>query len=67
MAVKLASSETLILQQTKQWLKDVCQLDFDTVDRSKCKRSYTTLLVKNIAASVKDTELREVFERYGQI
>jgi multiple RNA-binding domain-containing protein 1 len=37
------------------------------VDRQKCKRSFTTLLVKNIAASVKDTELREVFERYGSL
>ena len=67
MAVKLASSETLIIQQTKQWLKDVCSIDFDSVDRNKCKRSYTTLLVKNIAASVKESELREVFERYGAL
>lgn len=65
MAVKLASAETLIIQQTKQWLKEHCQIDFDALDRGKCKRSKTILLVKNIAATVKDTELREIFERYG--
>jgi multiple RNA-binding domain-containing protein 1 len=67
MAVKLASAETLIIQQTKQWLKEHCQLDLDNVDRNKCKRSKTILLVKNIAATVKDTELRDIFERYGAL
>lgn len=67
MAVKLASSETLIISQTKTWLKDHCQIDFDTLERSKCKRSETIILVKNIAATVKDTELREIFERYGSL
>lgn len=67
MAVKLASAEALIISQTKQWLKDNCQLDFDSVDRVKCKRSQTIILVKNIAATVKDTELRDIFERYGSL
>ncbi len=67
MAVKLASSETLIISQTKQWLKENCQIDFDTIDRTKVQRSKTILLVKNIAATVKDTELREIFERYGNL
>jgi multiple RNA-binding domain-containing protein 1 len=67
MAVKLASAEALIISQTKQWLKDNCQLDFDSVERNKCKRSVTILLIKNIAATVKDTELREIFERYGSL
>lgn len=31
------------------------------------KRSKTILLVKNIAATVKDTELRDIFERYGNL
>jgi len=65
MAVKLASSETLILSQTKAWLKEHCQLDFDSVDRKHCKRSKTILLVKNIAATVKQHELDEIFARYG--
>jgi len=67
MAVKLASSETLIISQTKNWLKEHCKIDFDNVDRHHCKRSKTILLVKNIAATVKDVELREVFERYGNL
>lgn len=67
MAVKLASSETLIISQTKAWLKEHCLLDFDKVDRRKCKRSHKILLVKNIAASVKEHELREIFERYGAL
>ena len=67
MAVKLASSETLIIQQTKVWLKDNCQLDFDNLDRKQCKRSKTIILVKNIPATAKDHELREIFERYGSL
>lgn len=67
MAVKLASSETLIIQQTKAWLKDNCQIDFDNLDRKQCKRSKTIILVKNIPATAKDHELREIFERYGNL
>ena len=67
MAVKLASSETLIISQTKAWLREHCLLDFDKVDRKKCQRSRKVLLVKNIAASVKEHELREIFERYGAL
>ena len=67
MAVKLASSETLIIQQTKAWLKDNCSLDFDSLDRRQCKRSKTTILIKNIPATAKDHELREIFERYGNL
>jgi multiple RNA-binding domain-containing protein 1 len=31
------------------------------------KRSQTILLVKNIPCNTKEKELREVFERYGQL
>ncbi len=67
MAVKLASSETLIIQQTKAWLKETCQIDFENLDRKACKRSKTIILVKNIPATAKDHELREIFERYGNL
>jgi hypothetical protein len=67
MAVKLASSETLIINQTKAWLKDQCKLDFDELDRKACKRSQTILLIKNIPATAKEQELREIFERYGEV
>ncbi len=67
MALKLASAEALIISQTKSWLKENCKLDFDSVERQKCQRSKTIILVKNIAATVKDTELRDIFERYGSL
>lgn len=34
-------------------------------DRSSCKRSRTMMLVKNIPYTTKESELREIFERYG--
>ena len=67
MAVKLASSETLIISQTKEWLKTNCDLDFDKIERANCKRSHTVILVKNIPATTKEAELRELFERYGSL
>mmetsp|Transcript_12335 Transcript_12335/g.20736 ORF Transcript_12335/g.20736 Transcript_12335/m.20736 type:complete len:277 (+) Transcript_12335:439-1269(+) len=70
LAVKLAQSETIIINQTKEWLKDECGIDLHTLDknpRSACRRSETTLLVKNIPFSTKERELRDIFERYGQL
>ena len=67
LAVKVASAETLIIQQTKAWLKEHCALDFEALDRKACKRSHNVLLVKNIPATTKDYELRELFERYGTV
>lgn len=67
LAVRVAQSEAIIINQTKKWLIDNgIEVDkFDRVDRMTCKRSKTTLLVKNIPASTKESELREIFERYG--
>jgi multiple RNA-binding domain-containing protein 1 len=70
MAVKMAKSETLIINQTKEWLRDECGLDVDKLERlgrQGCKRSDRTLLVKNIPYSTKEHELREIFNRYGQL
>lgn len=67
MAVKLASSETLIINQTKLWLKEHCNIDFEKVDRKSCVRSQTILLVKNIPATTKEQDLRDIFERYGAL
>jgi len=39
----------------------------EKVPRRLCKRSQTTLLVKNIPYTTKEKELTEIFERYGQI
>lgn len=41
--------------------------EFEKSDRSKCKRSFTALFVKNIPANAKESELRDVFERYGAL
>ena len=37
----------------------------DRTDRLKCKRSHTVIIVKNIPYSIKEKELKDVFERYG--
>ena len=36
-------------------------------DSATCKRSDTILLIKNLPYTVKETELKEVFDRYGSI
>lgn len=66
LAVKLASAETLIIAQTKAWLKRQYEaLDFEKLDRKQCKRSKTILLVKNLPATARESELKELFDRYG--
>ena len=35
--------------------------------RVKCKRSENTLLVKNLPYTTKEKEIRDIFERYGQL
>ena len=41
--------------------------ELERSDRARCKRSFTSILIKNIPASAKEEELREVFERYGSL
>ena len=68
LAVRLAKAETIIIQQTKEWLKDRLGVNLDELDRTaraSCKRSYTSLLIKNVPANAKEEELKEVFERYA--
>ena len=68
-AVKMAQSETIIVNQTKQWMKDN-GIDIDNLEkqsRSGCQRSKTVLLVKNIPYSTKEKDLNEIFSRYGSI
>jgi len=35
--------------------------------REKCIRSKTVILVKNIPFTVKEKQLRDIFERYGEL
>lgn len=52
------------------WLKEKLGVNLDELDKSNratCKRSFTAILIKNIPATAKVEELREVFERYGSL
>jgi multiple RNA-binding domain-containing protein 1 len=45
-------------------------IDFEALDRNpraSCKRSDTVILIKNIPATAKEAELKELFERYGSL
>ena len=70
MAVKMAKSETVIINQTKEWLKEQSIIDFDVLDRiprAECKRNHYTLMIKNLPYTAKEAELKELFERYGEL
>jgi multiple RNA-binding domain-containing protein 1 len=70
LAVRMAKAETIIISQTKQWMKEKLGVNVDELeksDRSKCKRSFTAILIKNLPANARVEELRDVFERYGSL
>lgn len=70
MAVKMAKSETIIINQTKQWLKDHNIIDFDILEqtaREDCSRNHYILLIKNLPYTAKEAEVKELFERYGEL
>ena len=67
MAVKMSTAETIIINQTKEWLANN-GVDLDELEkhaRSSVKRSKTTLLIKNVPYSTKEKDLRDIFARYG--
>lgn len=68
-AVKMAQSETIIINATKEWMNDhgMNVDELDKIPRGQCQRSKTMLLVKNIPYSTKEKELHSIFERYGSI
>jgi multiple RNA-binding domain-containing protein 1 len=69
MAVNMAKAEAIIVNQTREWMKDQgIDLDkFEAIPRKDCKRSRKVLLVKNIPYSTKERDLHEIFSRYGEI
>lgn len=70
LAVRMAKAETIIISQTKQWMKEKLGVNVDELeksDRSKCKRSFTAILIKNLPANAREEELKDVFERYGAL
>lgn len=61
--------ETEIVLEMKKFLEenDVCLDAFENVKNRKAKRSKTVFLVKNLPADTKVTELRPLFEKFGEI
>lgn len=58
-----------MINQTKDWLKEngIDLEKLQTMPREKCIRSKTVILVKNIPFTVKEKQLRDIFERYGEL
>ncbi|KAL6261672.1 hypothetical protein P5V15_006761 [Pogonomyrmex californicus] len=65
-AVKLALGETQLVQDTKAFLEEngVC---LDAFNQEPKKRSNTIILVKNLPAETKPSELREMFVKHGEL
>ena len=65
MAVRLALSETQIINETKEFLEShgVCLDAFS----SRKERSNSTILVKNIPFDTKDSDIENLFTRYGSV
>ncbi|KAL5276299.1 RBM19 family protein [Megaselia abdita] len=68
-AVRLALGETEIVLEMKKFLEenDVCLDAFENVKNKKSKRSKTVFLAKNLPADTKISELRPLFEKFGEI
>jgi len=65
-AVKLALGETQLAEDTKAFLEEngVC---LDAFNEAPKKRSNTIILVKNLPAQTKPSELREMFAKHGEL
>lgn len=67
--MRLALGETELVLEMKKFLEenDVCLDAFENVKNKKSKRSKTVFLVKNLPADTKVSELRPLFENFGEI
>lgn len=65
-AVKLALGETQLTQDTRNFLEEngVC---LDAFNQAPKKRSTTIILVKNLPAQTKSSEIREMFAKHGEL
>lgn len=65
----MALGETELVLEMKKFLEnnDVCLDVFENVKNKKAKRSKTVFLVKNLPAGTKISELRPLFEKFGEI
>lgn len=68
LAVRLAISETQILQENKEYFKshgvDISALESLGSQSRATQRSTTTLLVKNLPHDVVSAELEDMFSKY---
>lgn len=72
MAAKVAKAETIIIDKTKEWLKEQNIIDLDILDSiprdsAKLQRSNKIILIKNLPATASDGEIKIIFERYGSL
>ena len=67
-ALQISSMETMIINETKAWLKEQgINLDVLKGDPKAIRRSKTVLLVKNISTSTTIDEIEKLFGRYGKV
>ena len=61
-------AETQIIQETKDWLQENdMDLDVFTKNRKTCERSTHVILVKNVPYNTADSQLHELFSRFGVV
>ncbi|KAJ8972871.1 hypothetical protein NQ317_013613 [Molorchus minor] len=65
-AVRLALGETQIVAQTKKYLEEEGVI-LDAFNNAGTKRSKTIILVKNLPSRTEAKEIREIFEKHGEI
>ncbi|XP_068422376.1 probable RNA-binding protein 19 [Clinocottus analis] len=66
LAVRMALGETQIVQETRQFLLDN-GVSLDSFSQAAAARSTTVILVKNLPAGVKASELEELFSPHGSL
>eukprot|EP00833_Pecoramyces_ruminatium_P000003 jgi/Orpsp1_1/1174035/evm.model.c7180000048652.2 len=66
MAVRLALAETHIINETKKYLEDE-GVSLDAFEQGQKKRSNTVILVKNIPANTEESELYNLWSKFGSL
>ncbi|EKE39532.1 RNA recognition motif domain containing protein [Entamoeba nuttalli P19] len=67
MAVRVALAENYVINQTKKWLEENGVNCTVLENGMKEKRSNNIIIVKNIAASAIDLEVKSLFEKFGTL
>ncbi|KAK5580992.1 hypothetical protein RB653_001019 [Dictyostelium firmibasis] len=66
LAVRMTLMETHVINETKKFLEDQGVIVQD-IGNKGCKRSNTVLLVKNIPFKTEESELDELFSKFGEL